>query len=125
RAAAAGARRRDGNPDGEACGGGQRRRRPCSGLSPVRRSRFGVLRSRIERSTTNIERRTTTMLDPLFLTTAIEAVVRAGEMQMARFGQPHQVDKKGVIDLVTEVDFAVERMFRDLIAARFSDHQVL
>src|SRR5207249_3560300 len=63
--------------------------------------------------------------DPLFLSTAIEAVVRAGDMQMARFGQDHQIDKKGVIDLVTEVDVAVERMFRGLIAERFPDHQVL
>ncbi len=36
-----------------------------------------------------------------------------------------RVDKKGTIDLVTEVDVAVERMFRGLIAERFPDHQVL
>jgi myo-inositol-1(or 4)-monophosphatase len=64
-------------------------------------------------------------LDPLLFSTAVEAVVRAGDMQMARFGQRLQVDKKGAIDLVTEVDVAVERMFRDLIAGRFPDHQVL
>ena len=65
-------------------------------------------------------------LDPQFLTTAIEAVIRSGEMQMARFGhQDVQVDKKGTIDLVTEVDVAVERMFRDLIATRYPDHAVL
>jgi len=64
-------------------------------------------------------------VDPLFLTTAVEAVVRAGDLQMAHFGRQMQVDKKGTIDLVTEVDVAVERMFRDLIAARFPDHQVL
>jgi myo-inositol-1(or 4)-monophosphatase len=63
--------------------------------------------------------------DPLFLTTAVEAVIRAGDLQMARFGQHIQVDKKGTIDLVTEVDLAVERMFRALIAERFPDHQVL
>ena len=63
--------------------------------------------------------------DPLFLTTAIEAVVRAGDLQMARLGHDIRVDKKGTIDLVTEVDVAVERMFRDLIAGRFPDHQVL
>jgi myo-inositol-1(or 4)-monophosphatase len=62
---------------------------------------------------------------PLFLTTAIEAVVRAGQLQMAHFGQIFQIDKKGTIDLVTEVDVAVERMFRALIAERFPDHQVL
>ena len=63
--------------------------------------------------------------DPLFLTTAVEAVVRAGDLQMERFGHDIRVDKKGTIDLVTEVDVAVERMFRDLIAGRFPDHQVL
>lgn len=63
--------------------------------------------------------------NPLFLTTAIEAVVRAGTLQMERFGGAVQVDKKGAIDLVTDVDVAVERMFRDLIAERFPDHQVL
>jgi len=65
------------------------------------------------------------MPTPLFLATAIEAVVRAGDMQMARFGRHLRVDKKGVIDLVTEVDVAVEQMFRTLIGERFPDHQVL
>jgi myo-inositol-1(or 4)-monophosphatase len=64
-------------------------------------------------------------LDPLFLSTAIEAVVRAGDIQMARFGQAIRVDKKGTIDLVTEVDVAVEQMFRELAAERFPDHQIL
>jgi myo-inositol-1(or 4)-monophosphatase len=63
--------------------------------------------------------------NPLFLTTAIEAVVRAGDLQMARFGHDIRIDKKGAIDLVTEVDLEVERMFRDLIAERFPDHQIL
>jgi myo-inositol-1(or 4)-monophosphatase len=64
-------------------------------------------------------------VNPLYLTTAIEAVVRAGDLQMARFGGAMQVEKKGTIDLVTEVDVEVERMFRAMIAARFPDHQVL
>jgi myo-inositol-1(or 4)-monophosphatase len=63
--------------------------------------------------------------DPLFLTTAIEAVVRAGDLQMAQFGGQFQIDKKGTIDLVTEVDVAVEKMFRAMIAERFPDHQIL
>ncbi len=63
--------------------------------------------------------------NPLFLTTAVEAVVRAGDLQMARFGQTMHVGKKGAIDLVTEVDVEVERMFRALVAERFPDHQVL
>src|SRR6058998_1116859 len=44
---------------------------------------------------------------------------------MAQFGQVIRVDKKGAIDLVTEVDLAVEREFRELIAERFPDHHVL
>ena len=63
--------------------------------------------------------------DPLFLATAIEAVVRAGALQMAKFGTGIRVEKKGAIDLVTEVDVEVERMFRALIAERFPDHDVL
>jgi myo-inositol-1(or 4)-monophosphatase len=63
--------------------------------------------------------------NPLYLTTAVEAVVRAGDLQMARFGQDIEIGKKGTIDLVTEVDLAVERMFRDMIGTRFPDHQIL
>jgi myo-inositol-1(or 4)-monophosphatase len=64
-------------------------------------------------------------VNPRFLTTAVEAVVLAGDMQMARFGRHFHIDKKGKIDLVTEVDVAVERAFRTLIAGRFPDHQIL
>ena len=63
--------------------------------------------------------------DPLLLTTAVEAVVRAGDVMMSRFGQAMRVDKKGAIDLVTEVDVAIEREFRALIAGRFPDHAIL
>jgi len=45
-------------------------------------------------------------------------------MQMA--GIDHlQVEKKGAIDLVTQIDREVETMFRALIAERFPDHAVL
>src|SRR4029434_213309 len=44
---------------------------------------------------------------------------------MAHFGREFEINKKGTIDLVTEVDLAVERMFRALIAERFPDHQIL
>jgi myo-inositol-1(or 4)-monophosphatase len=64
-------------------------------------------------------------VDPQFLATAVEAVTRAGALQMARFGSPVRIEKKGTIDLVTEVDVEVERMFRALIAERFPDHGVL
>ena len=63
--------------------------------------------------------------DPLYLTTAVEAVVHAGDVMMSRFGTSVRVDKKGAIDLVTEVDVAIERSFRATIAARFPDHAIL
>jgi myo-inositol-1(or 4)-monophosphatase len=65
------------------------------------------------------------VIDPLFLATAVEAVLCAGRIQLAHFGTPLKVDKKGAIDLVTEVDVAVERMFRSMIAERFPDHTVV
>jgi myo-inositol-1(or 4)-monophosphatase len=63
--------------------------------------------------------------DPLLLTTAIEAVVRAGDVMMLRFGTAVRVDKKGAIDLVTEVDIAIEQGFRAMIGERFPGHEVL
>ena len=64
-------------------------------------------------------------IPPVFLATAIEAVTAAGEIQMAHFGRAMRIDKKGDIDLVTEVDLQVEREFRALVAERFDDHIVL
>jgi myo-inositol-1(or 4)-monophosphatase len=51
--------------------------------------------------------------------------MRAGEIQMAHFGRAMQIEKKGAIDLVTEIDREVERGFRATIAERFPDHVVL
>jgi len=45
-------------------------------------------------------------------------------MQMAGIDHLH-VEKKGAIDLVTQIDRDVERMFRALVAERFPDHAVL
>ena len=64
-------------------------------------------------------------LSPAFLATAIEAVVRAGDVQMSRVGAAMKIEKKGTIDLVTETDRQIEREFRTLIAERFPGHQVL
>ena len=64
-------------------------------------------------------------VDPLLVATAAEAVLRAGAIQRSHFGTDVQVDKKGVIDLVTQVDLEVERWFRDMIGERFPDHAVL
>ena len=63
-------------------------------------------------------------ISPSFLATAVQAVIRAGAMQLA--GIDHlRVEKKGAIDLVTQIDREVETMFRALIAGRFPDHAVL
>jgi myo-inositol-1(or 4)-monophosphatase len=63
-------------------------------------------------------------ISPRFLATAVQAVTRAGAMQLA--GIDHlRVEKKGAIDLVTQIDRDVERMFRALVAERFPDHVVL
>lgn len=63
--------------------------------------------------------------DPRYLATAIEAVTLAGAIQRAKFGTVLRVDKKGAIDLVTEVDLEVERAVRALLGARFPTHAIL
>lgn len=65
------------------------------------------------------------MLDPLFLSTAVEAALHAGRLQQQYFRQAPSVTKKGRIDLVTAADLAVEREFRALVARRFPTHGVL
>ena len=61
---------------------------------------------------------------PIFLATAVEAVIKAGAMQLAG-ADNLRIEKKGAIDLVTQIDREVEEMFRALIARRFPDHVVL
>ena len=65
------------------------------------------------------------MADPIFLATAAEIVLRAGVIQMAGRAAGFRVDKKGAIDLVTEVDLECERMCRAVLAERFPDHDIL
>ncbi len=64
-------------------------------------------------------------VDPLLVATAAEAVLHAGDIQRASFGTDVQVDKKGIIDLVTQVDLEVERWFRGMIGERFPSHAIL
>ena len=52
-------------------------------------------------------------------------MLRAGEIQRAGQESGFRVDKKGSIDLVTEIDLACERMCRETLAERFPDHDVL
>ena len=63
--------------------------------------------------------------DPVFLETATDIVLRAGEIQLARRQTGFRVAKKGAIDLVTEVDLECERMCRAVIAERFPGHDIL
>lgn len=63
--------------------------------------------------------------DPVFLATAVEIVLQAGAIQLARRASGFHVDKKGTIDLVTEVDIECERMCRAILAERFPDHDIL
>ena len=52
--------------------------------------------------------------------------MHAGRVQMEHFGKDDlRVDKKGVIDLVTNIDIEIERQFRAMIAGRFPGHVVL
>jgi myo-inositol-1(or 4)-monophosphatase len=66
-----------------------------------------------------------TIPDPIFLATASEIVLQAGAIQLARRESGFRVDKKGTIDLVTEVDLECERMCRAIIGERFPDHDIL
>ncbi len=52
-------------------------------------------------------------------------VRRAGEIQLAGQASGFRIDKKGEIDLVTEVDVACERMCRSVLGERFPDHDIL
>jgi myo-inositol-1(or 4)-monophosphatase len=52
-------------------------------------------------------------------------VLQAGAIQLARRASGFHVDKKGTIDLVTEVDLECERMCRAVLAERFPDHDIL
>ena len=64
-------------------------------------------------------------MSPTFLATAVEAALAAGRLQRRHFRSDIDIQKKGAIDLVTEIDIAVEREFRALIAGRFPGHAVL
>src|SRR6266576_3118743 len=61
----------------------------------------------------------------LFLATAIEAVLKAGEIQLKHLGGDFQVTAKEGTDIVTTVDLEVEATVRAMIAERFPGHGIL
>jgi myo-inositol-1(or 4)-monophosphatase len=63
--------------------------------------------------------------NPKFLATAIDIVLRAGDLQLAGLERDVQIRKKGTIDLVTEIDLACEQLCRAILAERFPDHAIL
>jgi myo-inositol-1(or 4)-monophosphatase len=70
----------------------------------------------------------TSIPDPIFLATAVEAALAAGQVQRQYFralNHELKIDKKGPIDLVTAADLQVEREFRQLVHTRFPTHSVL
>jgi len=60
-----------------------------------------------------------------YLATAIDIVLRAGELQMRGFRRDIHVKMKGAIDLVTDVDIEVEEMCRQILGERFPSHAIL
>ena len=64
-------------------------------------------------------------LDPRYLAVAVEAALAAGRLQLQHFRRDLQIHKKGVIDLVTEADVAVEQDIRARVARHFPNHLFL
>jgi myo-inositol-1(or 4)-monophosphatase len=59
------------------------------------------------------------------LAVATEAVLHAGAIQRERYGRDIQVDYKGEIDLITEVDRACELAILETIRSRYPDHDIV
>lgn len=64
-------------------------------------------------------------MDPRFVAAATEAALRAGAIQLARYGHAIEVRHKGEIDLVTEVDRACEDAILETLRARFPGHDIV
>ena len=59
------------------------------------------------------------------VTVATDAVLRAGAIQRERYGTQIEIEHKGSIDLVTEVDKACEAVIVEAIRSRFPDHDIV
>jgi len=64
-------------------------------------------------------------LDPQFLAVAVDTALAAGRLQLQYFRGDLEIRKKGLRDLVTAADLAVEQAIRDRLARYFPDHAVL
>ena len=60
-----------------------------------------------------------------FAAVAVEAALRAGAIQKARYGQQIQIHQKGEIDLVTEVDRSCEDAILDVLRSRCPGHDIV
>ena len=54
--------------------------------------------------------------------TAIAAAYHSGKILYSHYGKLKNIQKKGVIDLVTEADLASEKIIKKIIQNRFPDH---
>lgn len=59
-----------------------------------------------------------------YLDVALDAAHKAGAIIRENYGRPHTIDKKGVINLVTEVDKASEDCIFAIIRAAFPEHTI-
>lgn len=60
-----------------------------------------------------------------YASVAAEAALRAGGIQRERYGTDIQIDHKGEIDLVTEVDRDCEKEIIALLRERFPEHDIV
>jgi len=60
-----------------------------------------------------------------YLAVAVEAVLRAGAIQRARYGQPIEIRHKGPVDLVTDVDRLCEDAILETLRSRASGHDIV
>jgi len=56
---------------------------------------------------------------------ASEAALKAGVIQKAKYGQEIEIQRKGEIDLVTEVDRACEGAILEILQSRFPGHDIV
>jgi len=65
------------------------------------------------------------MAESIFFTVAKEAALEAGRILKEHLDTDFKVYKKGIVNLVTEVDLKAEKAILDRIYSNFPDHQIL